>query len=108
MAIEPLRPEQIASNMKEYLPEEVIQVFNDLIVEHWDSQQATIQQKDALDCICNALTVTSDHVIKKHWLDVETVYKEVGWEVEYHKPAYNDVAFEPYYIFKKKGGLAFL
>lgn len=34
--------------------------------------------------------VERHQVFEKHWLDIETAYRQAGWEVEYDKPAYNE------------------
>ncbi len=46
--------------------------------------------------------VTSTTVCDNHWLDVEDVYREAGWVVEYDKPGYCE-SYEATFTFKKDG-----
>ena len=80
----PIRPDDVVK----VVPEEVIQVFNELISEAWDGHRAVIKQEDALARIVGRLDVSRAHVFEKRWLDVESLFRTEGWKVTYDKPAY--------------------
>ena len=40
-------------------------------------------------------------VFSNHWLDVEDIYREQGWNVEYDKPTYNET-YDAYFVFSVK------
>jgi hypothetical protein len=40
-------------------------------------------------------------IFDKHYLDVEDIYRGVGWIVEYDRPGYSE-GYEPYFTFRKK------
>ena len=96
-----ITPEEVNAKKINFIPEEVIKAFDELIVENWDGRSATIKQKDIVQRIMSKLSCEEDLIFKKHYLDVEELYGSVGWEVEYSKPAYCDDYYEPYFVFSK-------
>jgi hypothetical protein len=56
-----------------------------------------VGQGHAVRVLTDRLEVTRDDVYDKGWLNIEPVYAEFGWVVEYDKPGYNesyDATFE--------------
>jgi hypothetical protein len=96
--VKPITPEEAVANKQQQIPEAVIKVFNDLIVENLVNGTATVQQKVAVDAILSKLNVSSDVIFKKGWLNVEPLFRAAGWEVKYDKPCYNE-SFEAYFEF---------
>lgn len=88
----PITPDLVAGKKAERLPTQVIQVFNDLIVDNWDdaAKQARVQQRDAVDKIAVSLGLTHAQVLEKKYIDVERVYGKVGWCVEYNSVGLGD------------------
>ena len=82
----PIRPEDIVKTV----PDEVIQVFNEMISEAWDGNSATLKQNDVAPRIADRMECSRAHVFKKGWLDIESLFRDAGWEVEYDKPGYNE------------------
>lgn len=87
--VQPISPEEVTQLQKEQFPPEVIETFNVLIAENMVNGEATVKQKDAvarmvLDGLEKAM------IYKKGWLNIEEMYREVGWSVVYDKPAYNE------------------
>jgi hypothetical protein len=97
----PIKPSEVQEKKNKALPEEVFQVFNDLIVENWDGQSATIKQDVAAERISTALRISTDEVFELGYLDVEAAFRKVRWKVEYDKPAYNE-SYEAFFVFSKK------
>jgi hypothetical protein len=46
-------------------------------------------QKDVVNELV-ALGLKRNEIFKNHWLDVEEIYEEAGWQVAYDKPGYNE------------------
>lgn len=99
----PIKPHQVQKKKREAIPEEVFQVFNDLISQNWDGSSATVLQKDAAAAVAKALKITKSELYDRHLLDVESAYTKAGWHVKYDKPVYyGGEDFEPYFCFSKK------
>ena len=101
--IKPISPNEVDS--KRIIPDEVIQVFNDLIVEKWDGDSAVIKQDEAIERIESSTAVSSHPLMRKElfqkrYLDIETLFIQAGWKIKYDKPAYNE-SFDAYWVFKK-------
>ena len=104
--IKPLTPKEAKKTKLEVIPDFVIQAFNELIVKNLNSYgSSSFKQNDLVDIIMKSSSqdngFTRDDVYSNHWLDVEKIYEEAGWEVTFHKPAYYE-DFDPYYNFIPK------
>jgi hypothetical protein len=97
----PIKPSEVQKVKDSKLPEEVFQVFNDLIVEHWDGDSATVYMDEANKRIAKALNISGQEVYNRHLLDVETVYRKAGWKVKYDSPSIGD-DYGAHFIFSKK------
>ena len=95
---EPIRPEDVAAAKMTDLPEEVIDVFNELIVATWDGRSATVMQDEAAEEIATRLGVSRQEVFDRRLLDVEPIYRAFGWGVCYDKPGFNE-SYAPRFIF---------
>lgn len=54
--------------------------------------------KAILDCDS---TLSPQFIFAEKWLDVEEIFRQVGWSVSYDNPAYNE-SYEPSWTFTKK------
>jgi hypothetical protein len=95
--IEPLRPEEVAE--RHCIPDEVIEVFNEMIVEGYSGTSAHIIQDDVVKRLTDRGMDVHD-IFTKRWLDVEETYRQAGWDVEYDKPAYNE-SYRAFFIFRR-------
>lgn len=87
----PLRPEEAAAHKLTTLPDGVIEVFDDLIAEHYNGHYATFAQAVVVQRLLQAgVAGSSEEVFARHMLDVEPVYQQAGWEVRYEKPGFNE------------------
>mgnify|MGYP003512507362 CR=1 FL=1 len=84
----PITPAEVVDKKKEQLPNEVIDAFNALIAANITNGRARIRVEDIITLIKLKLGVTREQVYEKHYLDVEDIYREVGWKVEYDQPGY--------------------
>lgn len=101
--IQPIKPEN-AVEIKE-IPDFVIDTFNQLIRKNMSDGRSKVLQKDALELArikASALHMQVDErrILEERWLDIEGIYRKVGWIVQYDKPTYGE-NFEAYFLFSK-------
>ena len=89
----PIYPDDVL--LVNHIPEEVFEVFNDLILKNWNGKSAKVTQNDAAGLVAAKLNIDRDVVFNKCFLDVEDHYRKAGWLVAYEKPSYNET-FEAY------------
>lgn len=94
---EPIKPE----NVEKKLPDEVIEVFNDLINQYWDGTRACVRQHEAAKLVAERMNVKVGILFEKKYMDVEDVYRKAGWNVVYDKPGFNE-SYEPFFVFSHK------
>lgn len=95
-----IRPDQIDQARKDYIPEEVIAVFNELIIENFNGNQAVVYQDDAEAKIAEVLGIQRQVVYDRRYMDIEQIFREAGWKVEYDSPAYCE-SFRAHWTFIK-------
>ena len=99
--IEPIKPEDVNEVKASKLPDEVIQIFNDLIVAKWNGTSAVIKREDAISRIQAAMNpIERAEIFDRKLLDVEYTFRKAGWIVDYQSPDW-DEDYEPYYTFSK-------
>ena len=98
---DPITPDQVAQAKKDALPDEVIQEVNRLIGKNWSGHSATIKQDEIVAAVASRLDVPRQKVFDELWLNFEDVYRKVGWEVKYDKPAYNE-SYPATFEFRRK------
>lgn len=96
-AVKPLSPADVVKRSSQTFPPEVIECFNQLILEKWNGTQAQVNQKEALERISQVLKTTTQNILDSGYLDIETAFRKVGWSVRYEKGDYSSDAF---FIFK--------
>jgi hypothetical protein len=92
----PITPEEALKQKVSTIPDAVFEAFNTLIVRDYDGKQATVKQREVIKLY---ETNTGEKFTDIHWLNVENLYRDSGWEVFYEKPGYNE-SYEPYFIFR--------
>lgn len=97
----PITPSEITKKKTQALPAAVFDAFNELIAKNWNGDSATIKQKDVAALIAAKLEVKLDVVYESHYLDVESLYRKAGWDVDYDKPGFNET-YEATFEFSKK------
>ena len=91
--MEPITPQEVNKQKHKYLPEYVIQAFNELIAEKFFSGEARIKQEEAVSrilALCPDEKMTSSILFERHYLDVEDIYRDQGWKVMFDQPGYNE------------------
>lgn len=93
MNIKPITPEELEQEKEKLIPSYVITAFNKLIVKNWDYRASSFTQDAIIEEIIKEASsagflITRDFIFESHLLDIESIFKKVGWHVEYDKPAY--------------------
>ena len=106
--IKPLNVNEVGTQKKLYnlqkankIPKEIIKIFNDLILEDFTGTHAKVMQEAVIKKIIEVLGAKREEIFANHWLDVEPLFEEAGWEVTYDKPAYCET-YEPSWEFSKE------
>lgn len=99
--VKPITPAEAARGTAK--PDFVIQAFNEMIASKMSGGQARFTQYEVMDRICSlsGLTMTTSDILHSGWLDVEPLFREAGWSVEYDKPGYCE-SYKAFFIFKQK------
>ena len=106
----PISPDEITPPE---LPDWVIEGANDCIKTYWKAKEkkAHFTQDALIACLRTAYLKKYPNVadykewrgllFRNHYLDIEPVYEEVGWNIIYDKPGYCESG-EPTFTFTKK------
>lgn len=98
----PISPNEITSLKKKIIPDEVIESFNELIVEKWDGKESIVRVKSIVDRIVNKIPDLDRSLIYSNkWLDIEDIYRNEGWVVIYDQPGYCET-YDAYFKFSRK------
>jgi hypothetical protein len=105
----PIKPSEVVALKKNYIPGFVFQGFNSCIAKHYNNGYASFTQDQVIEEIIKQwrlsidldTEVTRDLIFQNKWLDVEGVYREQGWMVEYDAPGYNE-SYSAKFTFKTK------
>ena len=100
MTVKPISPDEILDARQAIIPDEVITVFNEMIVENWKGSYAHVDQDEVVNRIAVRMNVERQVIFDKGWIDVEPIFRNVGWKVEYDKPAYCE-SYAAYFEFSK-------
>lgn len=96
----PIRPEEVQGVKSGHIPAQIIRIFNELIVKHWNGSQARFTQEDALELILLKTPYARSKVFEESWLDIEPLFRKEGWKVEFDKPGYCE-DYTGFWVFRK-------
>ena len=100
--VQPIAPQDVVDKKLENIPNAVIESFNELIAKKFNGSQSTIKQDEIVKHILSKDgSINRQDIFDNHWLDVEEMYRKIGWDVEFDKPGYNE-SYEAFFVFKKK------
>ena len=97
-----LKPGEVGKKKREKreeFPDAVFEAFNELIVEDFDGESATVLQCD-LVALMKKKGLKEKAIYDNDWLEVEDVYRAAGWKVRYESMAWE--SGEPNFTFSKK------
>ena len=98
----PITPDEADKLKVLVFPSAVIEAWNELIIKSWNGRQAVVMQDDALRLIVDRMKCSRERVFDQRWLDIEQVYREAGWTIEYDKPGYNETYAASFKFTKSK------
>lgn len=99
--VKPIKPAEIAEARKRLSGyDEVIKIFNQMIIESWNGSSVTLRQDEIVKRILKETNITHENIFSMHYLDVEDDFRAQGWKVEYDKPGYCET-YEATFTFKK-------
>jgi hypothetical protein len=86
--IGPLSPDEVLRKGKDRIPEQVYDVFNELLMERWNGlSQVTIHQEEVMHALLIRLApIKRQEIYDRHWLDIEDIYRRYGWDVTFDRP----------------------
>lgn len=100
MTIKPISPNEVQEVKNSKIPEGIIKIFNDLITKEWNGYMASFTLKEATKA-CEDAGIDMKEVYSNRWLDIEPLYRSLGWNVKWDKPGYNE-SYDSYWEFTKK------
>ena len=101
MARKILKPDKVISAKKNFIHDVVFDVINELIIEKWNGHFAQFKQKEIITRICGRSSLSKDKIFDKHYLDIEDIYRDMGWDVRYDAPAYCET-YDAFFVFKNQ------
>lgn len=104
----PISPNEVVETKKTIVfPSKVIEAWNFLIAKNYSAGKSVVKQDDAVKTLIEYLGLdqkddrgSRNYCYENRYLDIEEVYRNEGWSVEYDKPAYYET-YEPTFTFKK-------
>lgn len=101
----PLKLKEIRELKERDIPEYVYDAINLLIAQRiGNSRIAKFTISQAVSKILDIAPegTTRDEIQQNYWLDFESAYRKIGWDVDYDNPAYNET-YEGNWTFTWKG-----
>ncbi len=86
----PIRPDEINGTKLHSIPSQVIEAFNELITQKYNEGRAVVKQDDVIRLIQIKMGRSRENIFSEGLLNVEGIFREAGWKVEYDKPGYNE------------------
>lgn len=96
----PIRPNEVVDAKARDIPDGVIETFNGLIVRYMKGNEAHVPQNEVVEDIGFIMACDRNEIFDKGWLNVEELYRNEGWIVEYCKPSY-DESWPAYFVFRR-------
>lgn len=111
MTVKAITPNDIPSAKLTTIPEFVLEAFNELVAAHFSEGEADFTQEDVVERILSKVPsngtsgsrLSRGDIFDRGWLNVEEIYEEAGWDVEYEKPiGYAGESFAAHFTFTPK------
>jgi hypothetical protein len=105
----PIKPEDVVELKEKHIPEEVFTAFNNLIAKHFDGRSSRITANSVMsELLINPPKEVVEmepacrrkYIFENRYLDVEDIYRNAGWKVEYDGPGYSET-YDAYFVFTK-------
>lgn len=98
-----ISPAEAEKLKRERIPEFVLEAFNELLISNYNPNGTVITQEDVMVEIMNRSPddISRREIFDNGWLDVEPLFRENGWNVEYDKPGLGET-YKAKFIFTSK------
>lgn len=98
-----ISPAEAEKLKRERIPEFVIESFNELLISNYNPNGTVIAQEEVMIEIMNRSPddISEREILDNGWLDVEPLFREKGWKVEYDKPGLGE-NYKARFIFTSK------
>jgi hypothetical protein len=105
-----IKPNEVMPSVAARIPEYVIEAFNELIRAKFTGYSATVTLEDAKQAVARAIVQNNPEVPyqsidsarkfadENRYLEVETIFRDAGWKVEYNHQSYGD-SYASHYVF---------
>lgn len=97
---QPITPQEVGTGAFEHLPEEVIEIFNGFIEDKWNGKESFFTQDEVMEALEERFMLNREVLFDRRYLDVEGVYRNAGWKVQYESPSIGE-SFKAYFKFWK-------
>lgn len=97
--MKPITPQEITKTKKNSIPPEVIEAFNELIVQNYNGWSSKVIQEDVVNRIIKKVGILRQEVFDKNYLEIDDIFRKAGWKVTYDKPGYNET-YKAYWVFE--------
>lgn len=93
MPSKPFSPEEAGAAQGALIPDVVFDSVNEMLSMRAHQGTFTINQDELIELILMKSAggfhaITRSMLFENNWLDIETAYRNVGWDVEYDRPGY--------------------
>jgi hypothetical protein len=108
-----MSPKDIGKYKANAFPVWVFEAFNQCIASSFTNGRAMVKQNDVInkmiclqhdtldeDAIEDGQGLSRAEIFDNGYLNIEEVYREQGWKVEYDKPGYSE-SYDAFWIFKE-------
>lgn len=95
----PISPDEVIAKIRSSVPNEIIQIINDLIVEEWGGRSAIVKQDKIIERYCKQTGIERNQ-FDFRWLDIEDKFRDIGWTVVYDSPSNGD-SWDAFFSFTK-------
>lgn len=98
-----ISPAEAEKLKRERIPGFVIESFNELLISNYNPNGTIILQEEVIIEIMNRSPddISRNEIFDNGWIDVEPLFKENGWNVEYDKPGLGE-NYKARFIFTSK------
>lgn len=102
--VKPFTPDEARNHKKHIIPDEVIQVVNELLVRELNDNYATLYEEEIVAEVLKRMPhLTREDAFKNKYFNFEPLFREQGWDVKYDSPGYNE-SYRAHYVFTAKRG----
>lgn len=87
--MKPISPLEAQELKLKSIPNEVIEIFNEAIVTFLKNDSSLIYQEYIIEKILESLNIERNKIFERGYLDIESLFENVGWTVHYTQDGSN-------------------